>query len=350
MKSMTRLFTFLITVGLASLIYAETPEATVDLVGSWKVTASSDEGARELTWTFSNEGNKLKGESRDNGNSEQRVLDRITVNGKSVMLEVDINQDGNRGTIEVEAEEESPGKLVGKWAIVGDDGTEYLSGKITAVKEVRFEGEWVATATLPDGQTMESNMKLTGGNSALKGSVSGQAGEVELDKLTAKDRQLELEFDFEMEGNTIDCVIKAEAKDASNLVGKWLVVGEDGAEAASGKWTAVRKATGLAGVWDVVATVPDSADYNGTLTLTESNGKYAGESKNSAGEARTLSSVDVDSKSVKITVPFEYEGNTGTITINAKQTQDGSLKGEWVLTSDNGDEVAREAWTAVRRK
>lgn len=350
MQLITRSFAFVLTLSIGSLIHAEKPESAVDLVGSWKVTASSDEGARELTWTFTNEGNQLKGDSLDIGNSDRRALDRITVNGKSIKLELDINQDGNQGTITVEAEEESPGKLVGKWAIVGTDGTEYLSGKVSAVKEINFAGEWVATATLPDGQTMESNMILTGANSALKGSVNGRAGEVELDQVTAKARQLELAFDFEMDDNTIDCIIKAEAKDASNLVGKWLVVGDDGTEMASGKWTAVRKASGLAGVWDVVASVPDSADYNGTLSLTESNGKYAGETKSSDGEARSLSSVEVAKESVKISVPFEYQGIRGTITINAKQTPERSLKGEWVLTSDDGNELAREAWNAVRRK
>ncbi len=350
MQAITRNLTFVFALGLSSLIYAQKPNSTVDLVGAWKVTASSDEGSRELTWTFSNDGDKLTGDSLDNGNSEKRALDRITVKGNYVKLEVDINQDGNQGTIEVEAEEESPGKLVGKWAIVGADGTKYMSGKVSAVKETKFEGEWVATATLPDGQKMESQMKLAGANSALKGSVNGQAGQVELDQLTVKDRQLQLAFDFEMDGNTIHCVIKAEAKDATNLVGKWSVVGEDGAELAAGEWTAVRKTAGLAGVWDVVAAVPDGADYAGTLTLTESNGKYAGETKSSSGEAKSLSTVDVNDKSVKITVPFEYQGNTGTITINAKQTQDGSLKGEWVLTGEDGSEYARESWTAVRSK
>jgi hypothetical protein len=350
MKFFTRVFSLALTLSLGSAIYAQKPDTPVDLVGAWKVTASSDEGSRELTWTFSNDGDKLSGDSLDNGNSERRALDRITVKGKEVKLEVDINQDGNQGTIVVEAEEESPGKLLGKWAIVGTDGTEYMSGKVSAVKEVQFEGEWVATATLPDGQTMESNMKLAGPNSALKGSVNGRAGEVELDKLTAKDRQLELAFDFEMDGNTIDCTIKAEAKDTTNLVGKWSVVGEDGAEMASGKWMAVRKAAGLAGVWDVVASVPDGADYNGTLTLTETNGKYAGETKSSGGEARSLSSAEINGESVKLTVPFEYQGITGTITINAKQTPEGSLKGEWVLTGNDGNELARETWTAVPRK
>ncbi|NJO54515.1 MAG: polysaccharide deacetylase family protein [Bacteroidales bacterium] len=48
-----------------------------------------------------------------------------------------------------------------------------------------------------------------------------------------------------------------------------MVIGDDGSEVASGKWSAVRKPQGLAGVWDVVASVPDSGDYNGTLTLTD---------------------------------------------------------------------------------
>lgn len=68
--------------------------------------------------------------------------------------------------------------------------------------------------------------------------------------------------------------------------------------------------------------------YHQRERLTESNARYAGETKSSSADAKSLSSVDVNGDSVKFTVPFEYEGNRGTITVRAKLTQDGSLKGK----------------------
>jgi hypothetical protein len=350
MNMVSRIFACVFAFGLSSALCAEQPDATVDLAGSWKVSASTDGGNRALIWTFSNDGGKLTGESLDEGNAQRRNLDRITVNGKSVKLEVDIEQDGNQGMIVIEAKEDSPGKLAGKWAIVGSNGSEYMSGKVSAVKDINFAGEWLTTAVLPDGQSMESKLKLVGKNSALNGSLDSRAGLITLDEVSAKDRQLRFEFEIEVEGNSINCIVKAEPKDPSNLVGKWSVVGSDGSEVASGKWTAVRQSPGLAGVWDVVATVPEGGEYNGTLTLKEANGKYTGESASRAGGSQPLSSISIEGEKITFTVPFEYEGNSGTITVKAKHDQDDSLKGEWILTGQDGSEYARNTWQAARRK
>ena len=345
MKTAIRVLAMVVALGAGSTISAE----TIDLSGEWTVTASTDQGERELTWKFKKEAGKLSGTSLDADNGEERELDRITVIGNNVLLEIDIEMDGNKGTIEVDAKEEVKGKLIGEWSIVGDDGTEYLSGKVSAVKQIAFAGEWTTTAELPDGGSLESVLELKGENGSLKGVLNGAAGETPIDKANADDQNLRLEFDFDMNGITINCVIKADAEATDKLVGKWVVLGEDGSEAAEGKWSAVRKSKSLAGTRDVVATVPDSADYRGTLTLTEENGKYAGKSTSSAGEGRSLTSVKVESENVEFTVPFEYDGNSGTITVKAKKTEEGKLTGEWILTGEDGNEWARESWSATRQ-
>ncbi|MEZ6117255.1 MAG: hypothetical protein R3C28_11860 [Pirellulaceae bacterium] len=325
-----------------------THSADVDLAGEWAVTASSDQGQRELTWKFKNEDGKLSGISVNAEDGDERNLDRITVLGNNVLLEIDINVDGNKGTIEVDAKEEGKGKLVGKWSILGEDGTEFMTGKVSALKHVAFAGKWATKAELPDGGVLDSVLELTGENGSLKGAFNGVDGKTEIDKLRANKRDLRLEFDFEMNGSTINCVVEAEAKEADKLVGKWIVLGEDGTEAASGNWSASRQSNSLAGTWNVVATVPNNADYSGTLELTEQDGDYSGKSTSSTGESRSLASIQVKDEDIEYTVPFEYDGNSGTITVKAKQTEKGKLKGEWILTGSDGNEWARDAWSATR--
>ena len=348
MKAAILLFAIACVATACPGVYADHHNESVNLVGVWKATASSDEGEREITWTFKKENDKLKGVSLDGQSGEESNLDRIVVKGKKVTLEIDIEQDGNKGMIQVDAEEKSPGKLVGKWSIVSDEGTEYMSGEVTAMKEVAFAGEWAAVSILPDGSEYESVMSLKGENAKLAGKLDGQAGEIDIDKISMTDKGLQIEFEIEMEGNSFDVKIKAQPDGNDKLKGKWIANGDDGGEAAEGEWSAVRKNKGLAGKWDVVATVPDADDYHGTLTLEAKDGKYGGVSKSNDGEAKEIEAVKSDDKSIEFSTPFEYDGNKGTITVTAKQQEDGSLKGEWVLIGKDGNEWARESWKATR--
>ena len=349
MKTLTHVVAVVVALGVCPAIRADHHHKVVDLPGVWKAVASTDESAREITWTFQKEGDKLVGVSVDRESGDERKLDRVVVKEKKVTLEIDMERDGNEGVIKVEMEEETQGRLVGKWSIVGDNGTEYMSGDVSAVKEIAFAGQWDTISTLANGTTWESAMLLKGENSALKGSFRSARGEAEVDKVSVTEKGLRLEFDLEMNGNSINCVIKTEARGNDKLVGKWVVMGEDGSEAAEGEWSAVRKPADLAGTWDVVAIVPGNADYTGTLTLTSEEGKYAGTSQGSDSDATTLKTISVEGQKLEFSVPFEQDGNTGTIAVVAEQKEDGRLEGEWFLTGSDGNEYARAAWTATRK-
>lgn len=195
---------------------------------------------------------------------------------------------------------------------------------------------------------MEAVMKLTGNNDSLKGSFEGDGGEVDIDGISIVDGGLKLEFELDMNGTFVDGVINAKSEGDNKLVGKWAISGDDGNQVAEGDWSATREPKGLAGVWNVVAAVPNSGDYEGTLTLEMKDGKYSGTSKGDDREVE-IQSVKVGDKTLTFTTPFERDGNTGTITVEAKQKEDGSLEGEWVLKSDGGQEFARDSWKATRK-
>ena len=330
---------------LASTALADHHLKPLDLTGVWKATATSDGNTRNITWTFTKKGDELSGTSVDGDSGEKRELDRIAVSEKKVTLEIDIEQDGNTGVIRVEAEEKTAGKLDGKWTIVDDNGNVFMSGEVTAVKEVALAGAWDATATLPDGVKLKSVLELKGKNSDLKGLLSGDAGENKINKVTMSDQELHLEFDVDMNGESFNVVIKAKAEGDNKLVGKWMV-DDAGAE---GDWSAVRKVESLAGVWNVVAKVPDNDDYTGTLTLKEADGKYTAVSKGTDSDGVDATKVKVNAGGVEVVLPFNQAGYSGTITIEAARQKDGGLKGEWALVGDDGTEYIRESWKATRQ-
>lgn len=348
MKYVTSFLTVLAILGLTATVQGDHHLKPVRLGGVWKVEASTDGGERELTWTIKKEGTKHSGVSYDHESDEERDFDRITVKEKKVTMEMDIEQDGMTGIIRIQGEETAVGKLAGKWSIVGDDGTEFMSGKFEAMKDVQFAGEWEAVSMLPNGDELESMVVLTGKNKRLKGHIEGDNGKIELDKIRAKDGTFRIEFDFDMNGNTIDCVIEAKTEGENKLVGKWIVPTPEGGE-MTGDWHAARKAKGIAGDWSVVAVVPDSPDYKGTLSLAMENGKLTGKSSGDHGDSSKLKSAKFDGKLLTLSFPFERDGYDLTIEVEAKLQKDGSLDGEWAAIDDSGQQLMQDSWKATRK-
>lgn len=346
-----RALAFVLAMGIIVGAHGEHHLAPVDLAGVWKVTASSEDGERGMTWTITGEGEALTGSSVDGGSGDERKLDRIKVDEKRVTIEVDFERDGNTGVIRVIAEEKEAGRLSGKWSVVGDDGVEYMSGGLSAVKEsgIAYAGDWIAVSVLPDGNEMSAALVLTGENASLKGVFKGENGTLEIDRITAGGKSLRCEFDIEMEGAALAIVIEAEPRGDKRLVGKWIAKGADGAEAATGEWSATRQAgLDLAGAWEVTAALPDGGEYTGTVHLVLTDGEYSGTSKSPDGSERELKSVNVDGKALVLTLDYENEGQSGTLRVAAEHNEDGSLNGRWSLVDGNGSEVAGDSWSATR--
>ena len=353
MKTFFNIITsFAAVVGLCSPLSADHHKKPADLVGEWAVTASTDSGERELTWTFERKEDKLTGSSKDHESGEERTFDRIKVEEKKVTVEIDVEQDGNTGVIKIVAEEKSVGNLEGKWSIQGSDGTEFMSGEMVAERkfEIVYAGDWKATSVLPDGNEMSAAMILSGKNEDLKGRFESDQGELEIGEVKAKDKSLRLAFEFDMQGSSVSAVIEADLKEKNKLVGKWIIKGDDGAEAAKGDWSAVREEkVDLAGDWSITAALPDGGEYTGTMTLEIKDGKYSGKSVNSEGEELKLDNIKFEEDKLSYSVEFERDGFSGTIKVQAKLAED-ALKGEWSMIDSNGDEVAGDSWAASRKK
>ena len=318
----------------------------VALEGVWKVQAESDQGARDITWTFRNQDGKLKGKSLDHQSGEDRELDRIRVKDKAVTIEVDIEADGNTGVIEIEAKETAFGKLKGDWAIVGDDGTEYMRGTLTAVKEVSYAGKWTTKVFLPDGNEMSNTLVLKGkSNNRLTGEIVGENNTTTLDAVSVKNNQLVMKFRLNFEGMALKAEISAAPQGNDKLVGMWSV---DGDAVAEGDWEATRKVADVAGVWKVVAPTPDG-QYEGTLTLKKSEKGYSGTSAGNDGQSSKVEDASFKDGKLTMTIPFERDGYTGEIVVKAELQDDGSLKGEWEFVDIDGSSLAGDSWTAKRK-
>lgn len=350
MTVLKTIFVIAIAFAFCPALQADEKSKEADIAGVWHAKASTDDGAREITWTFKKDDDKYTGTSVDAESSDSRKLDRVIVKGKKVTLELDVESDDMKGIIRVEAEEKTFGKLTGEWSIVDSDGKEYMSGNLAAYKEVTFSGDWNATAVLPDEEKLKSVVQLKGKNAKLNGVIKGNSDdEIEIEKITTKDEALHLKFDLELNGETLDCLIKASPKSNNRLVGKWIVLGDDGSESLNGEWFAERKTNSLAGTWKMVAAVPEGEDYSGSMTLKMKDGKYTGVLKSAGGEGIDLTSVKQDGDALQFSLPFEWDGAKGTITIEAK-LKNGSLVGEYVFVDSDGEELASDYWQASRKK
>ena len=348
MKTIRFLCAALVALGVTSTVSADHHKEPADVVGVWNLTASSDNGDRDLQMTIKKDGDKLSGKTVDGENGDVRNFDSVTIKEKMVTIKIPLEVDGNTGTIVIEGEEKAVGKLAGEWSIIGDDGTEYMSGEFTGYREVALAGKWDATTSMPNGNTLESVLSFEGKNSALKGMLSGNSGDIKIDRARVSDNKVRIEFEFEMNGNVIDVVIKAAPEGKDKLVGGWVASGDDGSQLAEGDWSAQRQAKSLAGKWDVVATVPDSPDYNGSIVLAEKGGKYSGKLSSSNGDSSSIDTVKVADGYVEFSLPFENSGYSGTLSVKAKISDD-KLVGKWTFTEEGGSELASEAWTATRK-
>ncbi len=216
-----------------------------DITGSWEIAASSNDGDQDSVWNFARSGDKYTGEMIADGSDEKIELKNIKVDGQKIAFNLSMLAQGVNLKIEVEAEFGDK-KLEGNWSANDNSGNELASGtlqgkKVTEDKtKTGLAGQWDSVAALPDGEETESTLTLSGEDGKLAGFVNGENGKTTLDKVAVKDDTLRMELVVEIEGEDRDIVIEAKHKDAHTLDGKWMLM-VDGAEAASGAWSAKRK-------------------------------------------------------------------------------------------------------------
>lgn len=346
----THCWLFAILALLANISFAQDKSAkSIDLEGEWNIKVSMPEGEDAVTWIIVKEDGKLTGKGIDHEDDEEFTFDRITVDGNKATVEVDVDQDGNTIVIRAEVEQLTRDTLKGEISATAENDAVLMEAKLKGTRAIQYAGEWNTVSTMRNGNELESVLNLKGKNNALTGVLQRKAGDIDLDKVSIKDGQVRIEFELDMNGNSIECVVEAKPKGANQLVGKWNVERPNG-NVMTGDWKATRKAPTLAGTWDVVAVVPDSPEYNGTLVLELNDGKYSGTNEGQNGDVKELTMVKVGVAEIEIAFPFESGGNEGSIGVEAKLQKDGSLKGEWFLTDDSGQEWVRDEWKATRKE
>lgn len=337
---------------LTSLLLSCSP-ALAGLAGVWNATATSEQGDRDYTVTLSGEGDKLAGKSVAVADGTDRTIDRITISETNVTFEFDFESDGNQGIIKVVADKKSPTQLDGKWTITGTDGTVYMSGAWRADKETKFSlaGEWDSLGTSDNGDEYPSLLNVTDSAADTVGKFVNDDSEIAIDSIKIDGTTVTLSFALDMDGLKIPTTIEAEATGDDSLKGKWIIKDAEGEIAATGPWNATRKpAFAIAGSWTAVAALPEGDEYNGTLDIEQSGDSLTGTSQtDGSDETTTMNSLKFDGKNFSYSVPFEFDGQSGTVTVEATVEGTDTLTGRWTLTGPDGSEVATDTMTAKRQ-
>lgn len=352
---MKTLFTTAASLFLAAGLALADHKKPVALEGVWNTVAGSDIGEREFTVTVTKTGDALTGISHAIESGEDRTIDRISVKEKEITFEFNMERDGQKGLLKVVADEKEPGKLEGKWSVEGADGAVLMTGPWRADKEVKFDlaGEWDSIGTTEDREEHPSKMVVKGSGADLKGEFFGEEGALGIDTVKLEGKKLYLAFVLNLDGTEVPTTIEAEATDDNTLEGKWIIKDASDEVAATGGWNAKRKMKPvfvLAGDWDVVATLPEGDQYNGTLTIQKDGEKLSGSSKSDDSEAREFKTVTFDGKNLAYTVGIEMNGQAGTITVSAVREGDDGFKGRWSLAGPDNQEIAGDSWQAKRGK
>jgi hypothetical protein len=89
-------------------------------------------------------------------------IDRVKIDGESVQLEIDAEQNGETGVIGAKGKFNDKGILVGNWYIRGSDGTEIASEPWKAARSLApdLAGSWDIVAKTDDGN-IEHQVKFT---------------------------------------------------------------------------------------------------------------------------------------------------------------------------------------------
>lgn len=333
---------------LASACVAGAKEAPVDIVGEWKATGDlPDGGTNASVVTITKDGDELKGVAVNDDNGNETVIDRIKVEGKKVIFEIDVESGGETGLLRVKAELASDTELKGEWALFDDAGEERFKADWKAVREappVDIVGEWDAVAKTGDGQELKSLVTFAKKDDKLTGSSKSERNDTTFDSVKLEDNKLTVEMTLDMNGTELDVEIKAEPKETDHLVGKWIIFDDTGQEAASGDWEAKRKASfELVGDWDVVAKT-DDGEMKYETSFAKKDDAHTGSVKSDAGEI-DYDSIKIDGETVALKLPF----GDGSVKIDAKTDGADKLKGTWTYLDGADSEAATGEWLATRK-
>jgi hypothetical protein len=229
-----------------------------------------------------------------------------------------------------------------------------LNSAAFAAEKHNLAGTWKASFTIPDGQTIESTLKVKQEGDKLSGVVIGRNGnETPLDEITLKDDQLSLKLIRERNGEKVTSKVAAKLT-GDKLKGK--LESDWGGENHTVDWEATRvketagatadASAAVTGKWNYDINLDDGNTLNLVLDLKQAGDKVTG--KVIVGDFETpITEGKVTADAISFKIPVDRDGTKFTSSYNGKLAGD-RIKGK--IQSDFGGQDKTYDWNATREK
>ena len=236
-RMIARLFLFVGAVALSAAVSLADSHAS-KVEGVWEATMTRPDGETAgSTMTIQKKEGKRSG-TIVNSQGEERKLDRVSFDGKSLGIEVDIERDDWSGVIGVKAKLDAKGVLKGNWYVQGDDGNQVASGDWKAVRSLKkaLAGTWNVVAKKTNEEDFDHQVVFSESSSGFSATAHREEESMEFAKVTVEGNKLLLELPFD-EGRV---KVKAFQRTAKKIVGKWTLFDDLGSATDSGEWVATK--------------------------------------------------------------------------------------------------------------
>ena len=235
-RMMARLFLFVGAVALSAAVSLADSHAS-NVEGVWETTVTRPNGeTADSTLTIQKKDEKWSG-TAVNSQGEERKLDRVSFDRKSLKIEVDIERDDWSGVFGVLAKLDAKGILKGNWYVQGGDGNPIASGDWKAVRSLKaaLAGTWNVVAKTDEE---DFNHQVVFSKSSSGFSATAHRGEesMEFAKVIVEGNKLLLELPFD-EGMV---KVKAFQRTAKKIVGEWTMFDDVVSATNSGEWVATK--------------------------------------------------------------------------------------------------------------
>ena len=231
-----RLFLFVGAVALSTAVSLADSHAS-NVEGVWEATVTRPNGeTAESTLTIQKKDGKWFG-AVVSGQGEERKLDRVSFEEKSLKIEVDVERDDWSGVIGVKAKLDPEGVLKGNWYVKEDGDNQSASGDWKAVRSLKaaLAGTWNVVAKTNE-EDFDHQVVFSKSSSGFSATAHRGEDSLEFAKVTVEGNKLLLELPFD-EGMV---KVKAFQRTAKKIVGEWTMFDDLDSATDSGEWVATK--------------------------------------------------------------------------------------------------------------
>ena len=236
-EMITRLFIFVGAVALSAAVSLADSHA-LNVGGVWEATMTRPNGeTADSTLTIQKKDGKWSG-TVVSSQGEERKLDRVSFEEKSLRIEVDVERENWSGVIGVKAKLSAKGVLKGNWYAKEDgDDNQSASGDWKAVRSLKaaLAGTWNVVAKT-DEEDFDHQVVFSESSSGFSAIAHRGEESKEFAKVTVEKNKLLLELPFD------EAMVKVKAfqRTAKKIVGEWTLFDDLGSTTDSGKWVATK--------------------------------------------------------------------------------------------------------------